>query len=361
MSPPLRRLPLAEQTATHLREGFQSGRWIGQLPGVLQLAAELTVSKHTVRAALKALEEEGWIEDCGAGRKKRIVTQGNLNPVRRTLRIGLMIYGPLEDETAPAIKVILGVRREIELAGHVCVFAERSLEQIKDNLTKISRCVKTANADAWIVYVGSRVVLEWFAAQPFPVFANGGRYHHLPVASSATRIAPALESAVNTLVNHGHRRIVLLIETLFRKPTLIPSLESYLSFLEAGGIAATDYNLPHFEDTAEDLERCLDGLFRITPPTVLIVHSANHFVAVSSFLARRGLRVPRDVSIICMFTDPALNLCLPYPDHFRMPQREHIDRISRWVNGVAKGRPDKREVIFDAVYVPGGTVGPAKK
>ena len=67
MSHPLRRLPLVEQTALHLREGFQSGRWAAQLPGVVPLAEELLVSKDVLRAALKLLEEEGWIEDGGAG------------------------------------------------------------------------------------------------------------------------------------------------------------------------------------------------------------------------------------------------------------------------------------------------------
>ena len=132
--------------------------------------------------------------------------------------------------------------------------------------------VKAVDADAWIVLAASRAVLEWFVAQPFPVFAFGGRFHDLPVACSATRIAPALESVVNALVDQGHRRIVLLAPTFLRKPTPIPSIGRYLSLLEERGIAATDYHLPHFDDTAEGLENCLDGLFRITPPTALMVN-----------------------------------------------------------------------------------------
>ena len=52
VSRPLRRLPLVEQTAAHLREGFQSGRWAGLLPGVVPLAEELMVSKDIAREAL---------------------------------------------------------------------------------------------------------------------------------------------------------------------------------------------------------------------------------------------------------------------------------------------------------------------
>lgn len=362
VSHPLRRLPsLVEQTAAHLREGFQGGRWVGPLPGVVPLADELMVSKDIVRAALKALEEEGWIEDGGAGRRRRILPQRNVKPKCRALRIGVMLYVPLAENDVLTAAIVLAIRNAVEVAGHVCVFSDPSLAEMKDNLSRISRCVKAADADAWIVFAASRGVLEWFAAQPFPVLAYGGRFQNLPVACSATSIATAIESVVNVLVDYGHRRIVMLMETFLRQPTLIPSLEIYLSTLEARGIAPTHYNLPHFEETVEDLETFLDGLFRLTPPTALIVHHGTYLVAVLSFLARRGLQVPRDVSLITVYSDPIFRLCEPQFDHFQMQRQDHIDRISRWVNSVAKGRPDKRQVIFDAKYVRGGTVGQAKK
>jgi DNA-binding LacI/PurR family transcriptional regulator len=361
VSHPLHRQPLAEQAAAHLRGGFQSGRWVGQLPGVPQLANELLVSSQTVRAALKMLEAQGWLEDRGAGRRRKIVPQRDATPARRTLRIGFMPYVPLVEEDVLTTSILLGVRHAIEAAGHVFAISEQCLVQVKDNLPKISRAVKSVDADGWIVLAASRVVLEWFAAQPFPVFAFGGRYQDLPVAASATRIAPAIESAVDALVKHGHRRIVLLAEPMLRRPTPIASLESYLSLLEAHGIASTDYNLPHFENTAESLDSCLDGLFRFTPPTALIVNQAHQCVAVFSFLARRGLRVPQDVSVVCMFADPVFKWSLPSVDHFAAPREQYITRIARWVNGVAKGRADQRQVMFDSMYIPGGTVGPVKK
>jgi DNA-binding transcriptional MocR family regulator len=80
MSHPLRRLRLAEQIAVHLREGFQSGRWVGQLPGAPQLANELRVSNQTVRAALKRLEAEGWLEDGAQAAGERSWVNGPPNP-----------------------------------------------------------------------------------------------------------------------------------------------------------------------------------------------------------------------------------------------------------------------------------------
>jgi DNA-binding LacI/PurR family transcriptional regulator len=345
----------------HLREGLQSGRWAGQLPGVVPLAEELMVSKDVLRAALKVLEEEGWIEDSGAGRRRRIVGVRMEQSARRSLRIGIMLHTPLEKDDAMSVKVLLGVRHAIEMAGHTCAFSDRCLMEMGDKVSRISRAVKAVAADAWIVCLASGGVMEWFAAQAFPVFALGGRFEEFPVACSATRMAPAINSAVDTLVKQGHRRIVMLAGSLLRRPTPVPSLKSYLSFLEARGIATANYHLPHFEDSAEGLESCLDSLFRVTPPTALLVVQADYCAAVISFLARRELQVPGHVSLIYMDNDPVFALRRPSLDHFEGPERDYIARIARWVDGVAKGRPDKRQVIFQAKYVPGGTVGPAKR
>jgi DNA-binding LacI/PurR family transcriptional regulator len=361
VSRPLRRLPLVEQTAAHLREGFQRGRWGGLLPGVVPLAAELMVSKDVARAALKVLEGEGWIEAGGSGRRRKILANLLKVPSRRSLRIGIMLYDPLEDDDGHGIRLMFGIRQSIEALGHTCVFGDRCLAELKENLSRISRVVKAVDADAWIVLAASRAVLEWFIAQPFAVYAFGGRFHDLAVACSATRMAPALESAVNTLVDQGHRRIVLLAPTFLRKPTPIPSIARFLALLEEHGIPATDYHLPHFEDSAEGLEKSLDALFHITPPTALLVNQTSDCAAVFFFLARRGLQVPRDVSVVFLIEEPVFRRCQPPIDHFRAPMKEHITSITRWVKGVATGRPTKHQVILDAVYVPGGTVGPAKK
>ena len=65
---PFRQRSLIEQIADHLRQGFRSGHWCGQLPGVRELVRELGVSKDTVEAALRLLEAEGSLESGGPGR-----------------------------------------------------------------------------------------------------------------------------------------------------------------------------------------------------------------------------------------------------------------------------------------------------
>lgn len=361
MTQPLRRQPLVEQTAAHLREGFISGRWSGTLPGVLQLAEELVVSKHLVRGALRILEAEGSIEDCGAGRPRRIVLNRATNASRRVLRVAILLSEPMEDEENHSVRTLLGIRQAVEAAGHVCIFAGETLSGMGNKIPRIARLVKATGADAWIVFCGPRPVLEWFVARELPVMAFGGRFQDVAVASSATSMGPAIESSLTVLAGHGHRRICLLVPAILRRPVPVPSVEKFLSILRERGIAATDYNLPDFEETAEGFEKLMEELFRITPPTALMILDPCYCAASLSFLARRGLQVPRDVSIICMMPDPVFRFRLPLLAHFRWPVDEHVSRIVRWVSGVVQGRADQRQVILNTVFVPGGTIGPAKK
>ena len=50
--------------AEHLRDGLRAGRWGEVLPGVARLAAELDVSRDTVRSALRLLESEKGMWSC---------------------------------------------------------------------------------------------------------------------------------------------------------------------------------------------------------------------------------------------------------------------------------------------------------
>ena len=87
-------------------------------------------------------------------------------------------------------------------------------------------------------------------------------------------------------------RIVLLCRRVRRLPAPGLSERAFLAELEAGGIHPGEYNLPDWEENNAGFQKCLDALFRLTPPTALIVDETPYFVAALQFLTRRGIRVP---------------------------------------------------------------------
>jgi DNA-binding LacI/PurR family transcriptional regulator len=364
MSIPLRRHSLVEQTVFHLREGFRAGRWSGKLPGVLRLADELVVSKKIVREALVLLEDEGWIKSAGAGCARR-VTGGPGGPGdpggRRLLRVAVLFHDSMENLLSHTTRLMFGARRKIEAAGHVCVFESTSIVSMGSHPSRLAKLLEAEQADAWIVVGAPKDVLEWFVARQVPVLAFGGRFQDLPVACCATSIGAGIRSAMDLLRHYGHRRVSLMVTDILKQPKPVPSVDLFHSILREWGVTPSEYHLPSYEETTEGIQQCMGKLFQVTPPTALLVLDPSHCASALAFLTMRGLRVPRDVSLVCMMPDPVLRMWSPPLAHFEWPLQKHINRITRWVDGVVKGQVDQRQRILDVTFVPGGSIGPARR
>lgn len=357
---PLRRQTLIEQAAAHLREGFQKGRWAGQLPGVGPLAGELGVSKDTLRAALALLEDQGLIKSAGWGKRREIVTRRTRARRSGSLRIGILLREPLEQDNAQSLRLILGIRHELEAAGHICAIAPRSIVECGGSLRQISALVQATKADAWIVYGGTHEVLKWFVSQRIPALAAGGRADDLPIACTRTVLGQAIRDCVDALVTRGHQRIVLIGPDSWREPTLGRNATTFLDRLRHHGIHPhADFNVPDWTETAQGMQELLSALFHSTPPTALLLLEPSYTVAALSFLATRGLRVPEDVSIVSLLLDPLFHFRQPEISHFAWPDDVHVKRIMQWVASVAAGKPDHLVTEVGATFREGQTIAPA--
>ena len=75
--------------------------------------------------------------------------------------------------------------------------------------------------------------------------------------------------------------------------------------------ATSDYNLPDWEETPEGFSRLLDKLFKITPPTALIIDEGSRVFAAVTYLARHGIKVPEHVSLVCPDSNAFKDWCHP--------------------------------------------------
>lgn len=357
---PFRQRSVIEQIADHLREGFRRGHWCGQLPGVRPLVRELGVCKDTVEAALRLLEDEGCLQSAGPGRRKQIVVSRDLKGESKVLRVGVLLSDSLPQINLYSQQAMLGVIRRIENAGHTCFTAERSMSELGFKVPRVARMIESAKADAWVAYSAPRGVLEWLVTRAIPVVAVGGGFSGLPVACSASQVDEAIRASIRELSALGHRRIVAISPDSWRLPA--PSLtgRAFLSALEECGHSPTSYNLPAWDQTPEGLEKLLESLFLITPPTALIFVNPAPHVAALEFFGRKGIRVPRDLSVISMTTGPVFSLLPRRPAHFKWPVENHIRRVNRWVKCLAKGGTDLAQVTFSATFEKGETLAAVK-
>lgn len=351
---PLYPLSAVDQLAAHLREEIRNGVMGGEMPGVARLVRELGVGTKTVVAAMEILKREGLLEAHGERRRSRI--KAAATGQKAGLQIRMLLY----EESDAHDEHTVNLRHRLEERGHHVEYATKTLSSLNFDVKRVSRLVEKTGGDAWVIRAGSRPVLEWFAARPVAAFAMFGRQSALPIASLATQKSPPVAEALRRLVDLGHHRIVMLAREERRKPTLGLFERRLLQDLGCLGIETGAYNLPDWEDNSRGFHRCLDSLFRHTPPSALLLGEPSLFFVTQQYLAGKGLAAPRDVSLISLDDHPAFEWFEPKVSLIRTDTRKFVPRVVKWAENVANGREDRRKTLIRSEFVEGGTIGPAR-
>lgn len=362
----LRRITAADQPAAYVREGIRAGRWKGHLPGAHSLAEELKVSRNTAVAAVERLLAEGTLEKAGARKPHRIVDRGDKPaPGPRVLRTALLLMNPLEELPVDSQREALRVIAEVKFAGHECVPATLPPAKDRDKTGRLARLVREVGADAWLVFSGTLPVLQWFVTNDRPILALGGNALTLPVAMSASYDISVVGRVIfQRLIGLGHRRIVLICSRDYRLPSPGPTVRVFREELRAAGITPGEFHTPEWEETPGGLDVLLKSLFRVTPPTAIVVVNPHVVMGVLGFLTKAGLAVPGDVSVVSLWqTDPAAEWTFfgTRLAHVESDDAAFYRRVREWVTHIAEGRPDTRQFICEAHLDEGNTIGPAKK
>ncbi len=350
----LRILSSAEQVAEYLRGELANRSWTGVMPGGTKLAKDLGVGVNTMEAALKLLEDEGLLVNQGR-RRGRVINSKQSDPTETRMRICVL----LGENTDRYQAYILELINALEEQGHAPIFASQSLDELGDDMTRVSQLVKKTPADAWIVCSATQGVLQWFSEQRAPCFALAGRANHVKIPSTAPDKITPLRLALKRLVELGHRRIVHLCRPLRRIPEPGRFERAFIRELENLGIQTGPYNLPNWDDNVESFHRGLDSLFSLTPPTAVMVDESMFVPPILQFSSRRGLRIPEDFSLIATDPDPFFAWCQPSVAHISWDSAPMTRRIVQWVDQIAHGREDYNKGFVKAKYVEGGSVGPA--
>jgi DNA-binding LacI/PurR family transcriptional regulator len=356
--PILRILSAPEQVAEYLRGAILSGHFGESMPGESGLSSELGLDAKIIAKALKQLEEEGLLENQGARRRRRIVADGS-GPGGRCGPLRVALLGGAQGHRRSHF---LGdLPYQLSAAGHQAFYAKYSTAELGKNLKRLERMVGETQADAWVVFAGSRELLEWFAEQPKPVISVWGRHHGLPIASAEPERSQAYAEIARELVTLGHRNIVLLARHGLRLPTPGPNEQAFLDELAEQGIPVSSYHLPEWGETVEGFQAQLQRMFRLTPPTALVMDDTSLFTAALQFLSQRGLTVPGDVSLVCTEHDQSLEWCIPTVSHIRWDRRLLNRRILRWARRLGEGKRDLKAYSRPAEFVRGETIGSAMK
>lgn len=361
------RLSLVDHAVEHLRQGIRAGRWKTRLPGELKLAKELGVSRTTVVPAIARLVEEGLLARGGRRQPIAIVPQAKPDSASggpKVLRVAILLMESFENINPTTQRTVMDIFGRLRGDGHTVDLVRLPAGCDAHKTGYLPRLLKENPADAWVVLFGTREILEWMVGQRVPVFALGGRWAGLPVASADTfDVAEGIRSITRRLLALGHRRIVFLSSHGSRKPVPERVISVFFEELTAAGLKPGEYNAPDWKETSQGLVTLLESLFRFTPPTALVCHNLRSTVGTLAFLTRAGLRVPADVSV-ATFAQPDAVADWVFPQvrpAYIQADEEAVCRAAReWVRGVALGRIDKNSVVGAGLFAEGDTLGPVK-
>ncbi len=351
----LKTYTLVDQVANHLREEITRGRWTTHLPGRDFLVKELGVNGGTVARAIAKLEMEGVLQAQGKGKRRRVVR--DLPRSQPTTRVRMMLY-EARDIYDP---MIVGLSHKLESLGHQVTFTPKSLMELKHDTKRVIATLEKEPADAHVLLAAPRFVLEELATRSIPTFALFGRMSGIPIAGVGPDTIETMRDTIQSLVDNGHQRIVKLSRAESVQPELGRLEQIFLKELEMHGLPASSYNLPYWENDAEGLRHCLDQLFRITPPTAIIMDEWMLYYVLQNYLAGKRGDAYRDAICISMDHHTSFHWCQPPVPHFKWDPDAFVRATVRWVNAVARGAQSKKQLRVKTKFVDNGRLVPIDK
>lgn len=271
------------------------------LPAVRELAGELGINYHTVRAAYQQLKGQGVIST-RQGTRARVLRYDRQRlassaPRLPTFTLGVLVpnYSPyhasflegLEEATRadPWLKFICDTNY---YTRHVGRYLAQLLTKNVDGIV-VTHFEKAHQADL-------RAMLSPSDGMPPMVYADSP---NMPGPSVGFNREEGASEAVQHLVEHGHRRIALITPST-EWSTLRAVHAGYRSALQASGLAMEKeltVTVPTF--SAEDGSAAADELLeRGDPPDAIF--AAGDMLAIGALrrLKEHGVRIPQDVAVV---------------------------------------------------------------
>lgn len=331
------RQTLTRQTVDALREGMATGIWKGFLPGERELCSLLQVSRPTLRTSLEMIRREGLIA-VKQGKRSTILKK------RRVLRPGkaavaLVSKLPLYSMSRNRIflidymsKVLQERGLRLEIVSHPGFGTNRPARAIQ-------HLRERGEFRAFVLTLSSHAVQQWFCDNALPAIALGSTFPGLAIPSVDTDYQSMGRHAAGLFLGKGHRRIAWMIPEANHAGDL-ETEESFLENLQRAGDPAVQCRIVRHGSSSQDLTQKISALLEsAAPPTAFFVINAFATTTLVTQLLSRGLRIPRDVSVISREYDPLLDWIHPPIAHYISPLRRIASRISRLAVEMATDGP----------------------
>lgn len=357
---PFKRASLVAQVAEAIRAEIRKGVWQEWIPSERELSHSLHVSRNTCRFALHMLSRDGLIEPIrGRGNRIKRTASGATKPtLRRTHSVGVIIpevLGKLRPSNSLMIEEVQAELYDIQLRVQLhCSPAYYA----KNPRRALEKLVEKNPHDCWILILTQRPLQRWFMQQGIPCVVSGSIYPGIVLPSVDFDFRAICRHATGKLIALGHRRLVYINRQL----RAAGDLESEIGFHEAiksSSDRQAEGRVVYHDDHLESIAPLIKQLFKTSarPPTGVIVANSYCYLSVMTCLARNGLRVPEDVSLISRDDDGFLDYIDPLPARYVDDVANLAHKLMSMIRSLLDGRVAKRDAIRVVPrFSPGGSI-----
>ncbi len=350
---------LLNQTVNVLRRGIEEGEWEAHLPGERILCRQLQVSRPTLRLALEILGREQLI--LVQHGRKTLILKKQLAQVRKTSkRIALVTKLPLHMMSRNRIFLIDYIQRALGEQGFqldIVVHSGFGTNQPGHALRKLR---EQGGYRAFVLLMCSLEVQKWFQESSFLAIILGGVYPGTPIPSVDVDYPSMGQHAAGRFIGLGHRRCVWILPAANHAGNL-ETEESFISTLQQSRHDCSPCEVIRHLDSSQDLVDKLKLLLDSSErPTAYFVMNGHATTTLVTQVLLRGLRIPRDVSIITRDSDEMLEWITPSIACYMPPLKRIAPRISRLIVQLANtGGLPISPVRMMSDFQPGDSLGKA--
>lgn len=348
---------LTEQVVRQLEEEIRHGVLRDSLPGERALAARMEVSRRTIRAAVQILRERRLIRTAH-GAPTRILGAPIASVRRVELRaVGLLLPKPLEmlKPFTAVVDILRGLFHQNGLRLDVH-FGARFLSPRP--AAALRRLVTQSPCDGWILASATHACQTWFQLQGLVAVVAGTAHAGIDLPAVDVDMLATSRHGANVLLRRGHRRIALLLERADWAGFRLTE-QGFLEGVRQFGDHAVGLVCRHHGEVA-DLQRVLSRLLRPpTPPTALFVVNPFHYLAIAAILAERGLKVPRDISLLCRDDDACLRFLPVAPSRYSCSAQAQAKQLFATLTSAMQSRsprPPAKSLLLMPEFIPGASI-----
>ncbi|BDS07062.1 hypothetical protein NT6N_21020 [Oceaniferula spumae] len=343
---------VAEMAADVMQADIVRGEWVAELPSYRILAERYGVGRHAMLQALRILEQRGYVTEGKRGEARQVRLGGGVGKLKRSktlLAIGRKAF-PMDPSEVMFWNEMRHVWR-LE-AGDV---SEVQLDMSRGGnvAERLRSLIKKFSADAVLVQLPSDRWARALVDSGLPVYARGGSLQNvMGKVAGASYFHDSVVMILRELRSRGHVRVLMALDSASER-VLEAYRENYRKVF--GKLMAEDVLASYVTNVREDVPEVWSAHWRKhlagLNPTAVLCQSVQQYLSLYGFCYASGIRIPRDLSAVCIGDVEMTKWLSPKPVWMKYPYEKELEGFKQWMH---KGLPVFSTMALE--WMEGGTV-----